>query len=383
MKPFRTSFSGAADQGPRRSLPPFGRLAAILIFALAQACALRAQDILQPGQVDQLMAPIALYPDPLIALILPSSADPSDLVSAAGYLQQNGDPAQVDSQPWDDSVRALAHYPEVVAWLAQNLDWTQAVGSAFLAQPGDVMLSIQRLRAEARASGALVNSPEQIAILDADGNIEIEPAEGDVMYVPRYDPGVVYAGGMYDFSAGPCITYGDPYPVGIWLTFGFDWRNHAIWVGDWSTWHGADGWRHPVFRSPGPGGPRRWSPPPDRPRPVLTSRGPGAFVPAQPKPMRGAPQTPPGTAVRFPHIENARAGYVAPTASGDGRGQAAPPAGSGRDTAAPGTPRVAPSGDAKGGKAPASGGNKGATPPAKGGNPEAPPDRDRKGDTNH
>jgi hypothetical protein len=241
------------------------------------------------------------------------------VAAAAIYAQQNGDPAQLDSQPWDDSVRALSHYPEIVEWMAQNPDWTDAVGAEFLAQPADVIQSIQRLRAEARASGALVDSPEQIVIVDGDGNIEIEPAQSEVIYVPRYDPAVVYAGGLYDNGAGPLITYGDPYPVGIWLTFGFDWRSRAIWVGDWSTWHDSSGWRHPNFRSSGAGNGRRWSLPANRPRPEMNASVRSRWQSAPPKPMRGAPPTPPRNAVRLPQDNRRPNGSAPPAAPGNDR----------------------------------------------------------------
>jgi hypothetical protein len=289
-------------------------LIALLFLGMAQGCALRAQVVLQPAQVDQLVAPIALYPDPLLALILPASAAPSDIAAAAIYLRDNGDPAQVDSQPWDDSVRGLAHYPEVVIWMAQNFAWTQTLGAAFLAQPADVIQSVQRLRAEARASGALMSSPEEEVIMDPDGNIEIEPAQGDVIYVPRYDPDVVYAGGVYDFGAGPCIFYGSPYPIGIWLTFGFDWNNGVVCVGDWNTWHDSHGWRHPRAGSLGHGNIRRWSPAPGRPRPDPRALGGGAFQAARPALMRGVPPAPARNAVRVPQ-GNRQPGSAAPPAA--------------------------------------------------------------------
>jgi len=282
------------------SLPPIGWLIAVLFLAMGQACAVGGQETLQPQQVDQLVAPIALYPDPLIALVLPASADYSDIAAAAGFLQQYGGGAPVDGQPWDDSVKALAHYPVVVSWMAQNPPWTQTLGAAFLAQPADIIQSIQRLRAEARASGALVDSPQQVVVVDGDGNIEIEPAQTDVIYVPRYDPNVVYLNGVYDFGAGQYITYGDPYPTGIWLTFGFDWRHRAIWVGDWSTWHDSSGWRRPNFRSSGEGAGRRWAFPADRRRPSFPARGFSGGRPAAPARIGGEPPPPPRNGIRYP-----------------------------------------------------------------------------------
>jgi len=106
-------------------------------------------------ELEQLLGPIALYPDALIALILPATTAPSDLVLAARYLQAQGNAEQIDYQPWDDSVKALARYPTVVAWMDQNLAWTKQVGEAFASQPADVMNAVQRLRTQARAAGTL------------------------------------------------------------------------------------------------------------------------------------------------------------------------------------------------------------------------------------
>src|SRR3954468_20689248 len=126
----------------------------------------RAQDettspMRSPEELDQLFGPIALYPDALIALILPASTVSSDVVMAARYLRGNGDPARVETESWDDSVKSLSHYPEVVKWMDENLAWTKQAGEAFVAQPADVMNAIQRLRTAARAAGTLVDTPQQ------------------------------------------------------------------------------------------------------------------------------------------------------------------------------------------------------------------------------
>lgn len=108
---------------------------------------------LSDAQLETLLGPVALYPDALIALILPASASSSDIVLAARYLAANQDPQQLDAQAWDESVRSLARYPDVIKWLDENLAWTQQLGTAFLAQPAEVMQAVQRLRARARAAG--------------------------------------------------------------------------------------------------------------------------------------------------------------------------------------------------------------------------------------
>jgi hypothetical protein len=120
-----------------------------------QAPAQSAPRQLSTEELNGLLAPIALYPDALLALILPASTVPSDVVLAARYIASNGDPAQIANQPWDDSVKSLVRYPDVLKWMDQNLEWTTAVGEAFLDQPADVMNSIQGLRAEAVVPGSI------------------------------------------------------------------------------------------------------------------------------------------------------------------------------------------------------------------------------------
>ena len=126
-----------------------------------QAPAQSAPRQLSTEELNGLLAPIALYPDALLALILPASTVPSDVVLAARYIASNGDPAQIANQAWDDSVKSLVRYPDVLKWMDQNLEWTTAVGEAFLEQPAYVMNSIQGLRAEAVAPGSLTDTPQQ------------------------------------------------------------------------------------------------------------------------------------------------------------------------------------------------------------------------------
>ena len=192
---------------------------------------------LSQEELNRLLAPIALYPDALVALILPASTVPSDLVLAARYLVSNGDPAQVANQPWDDSVKSLARYPDVLEWMDQNLEWTTAVGEAFLDQPAEVMNSIQRLRAEAMAAGNLTNSPQQ-QIVQEETIIRIVPAQPDVIYVPQYDPEVVYVQ-PYSQDFGPLLTFGAGFAVGSWLNYDCDWGRRSIYVGHWRP-----GWNH-------------------------------------------------------------------------------------------------------------------------------------------
>ena len=122
-----------------------------------------------------MLGPIALYPDPLIAQILPAATQPSEIAVVDRYLSIGGDPNVIDQQLWDPSVKALARYPTVLKWMDDNLAWTTALGQAFLAQQQDVMDSIQRLRAQAQALGNLQSTPQENVIAD-NGDIEILPA---------------------------------------------------------------------------------------------------------------------------------------------------------------------------------------------------------------
>jgi hypothetical protein len=217
-----------------------------------------------PDQLDQLLGPIALYPDPLVAVILPASTVPSDLALAASYLAANGAPAGIDAQPWDPSVKALARYPEVVQWMNANLDWTQALGAAFAQQPADVMKSIQQLRVQARAAGTLIDTPQQQVVLTGD-DIRIVPAQPNIIYVPEYDPAIVYETPVG--YAGPFITFGMGFPVGAWLGYQCDWDDFGIWVGPWSPgWAYRREWRNP---GSGRNSWRAWQPDPRRSREVV------------------------------------------------------------------------------------------------------------------
>lgn len=226
----------------------------------------------EKGSLDELVAPIALYPDVLIALILPASTTSSDVVLAARYLAGGGDRAQLQAQQWDDSVKALAHYPDVVKWMDENLSWTQRLGEAYLDEPQEVMAAIQRDRARARASGALVDT-EQQQIVVAEGNIRIIPAQPEVIYVPRYDPQIVYVERpVYYYSPDPWLTFGIGFGVGSWLAYDCDWGARTIWIDHhrherWRD-HRED-WRHPHFPNrPEHGayqpGWQRWKPSPER-----------------------------------------------------------------------------------------------------------------------
>lgn len=172
-------------------------------------------------QLDQLLGPIALYPDPLLAQILPAATLPTQIVLADRYVAGGGDPNLVYEQPWDASVQALTHYPAVLQYLDNNLAWTTQLGEAFLYQQQQVMESIQRLRLSAQNYGNLQSTPQQQVVYD-NGEIEILPAEPDVIYVPVYQPEVVYYQSGFGLGFGVACTFGP------WLNCDFDWIHHNL-----------------------------------------------------------------------------------------------------------------------------------------------------------
>ena len=169
-------------------------------------------------ELDQLVAPIALYPDSLFAQILMASTYPLDIVAAERWVKANPklkDKAlqdALDKQPWDPSVKSLAVLPQVLTMMSEKLDWTQKLGDAFLAQQADVMKTAQALRAKAVAQGTLKDSKEQKVItekVESTTVIKIEPTNPEVVYVPTYNPAVVYGG--WPYPAYPPYYY---YPPG-------------------------------------------------------------------------------------------------------------------------------------------------------------------------
>ena len=180
-----------------------------------------------PGQIDELISPIALYPDPLVSVILPASTVWPDVQSADYLLRRNVHPATIDAQPWDESVKALAQYPQVVSWMVDNLAWTQSLGATFIEQPAEVMNSIQRLRASARAAGILVDTPQQ-RVIGQGGYISILPAQPEIVYVPIYDPEIIYVPRGRPLRRGT-VTFSAGFTIGTRSTYAFDWNRRAIW----------------------------------------------------------------------------------------------------------------------------------------------------------
>ncbi len=214
---------------------------AFLFSLTVLAQVLRCQDAsaenFTPDQLDNLLAPVALYPDPLLAQVLVAATFPDQIDEAARFVRANADPAAIDGQAWDVSVKAVSHYPDVLSMMADSLDWTSALGQAYVAQPDDVMASVQRLRHQARAAGNLETGPDQ-EVVDDGGNIEIWPAQPQVIYVPVYDPDVVYFGNGGVLGNG-IVTFGAACPIGAWLNRDFDWRHRRVF---YHGWNNGPGW---------------------------------------------------------------------------------------------------------------------------------------------
>jgi hypothetical protein len=218
---------------------------AAALLALAGATQCSAQDNSSPpatqtsvrssAELDQLLGPIALYPDPLIGVILPSAAVPAQIVLANRYVSQGGDSGQLSVQPWDPSVQDLAHYPTVLNWMDNNLAWTTELGVAFTSQQADVMDSIQRLRSQAEALGNLQSTPQENVTND-DGIIDIDPADPNDIYVPDYQPDQIYE------QPGFYCTFGAGLPIGVWLGFDWDWRHHHLITWDRNHPRPQDWW---------------------------------------------------------------------------------------------------------------------------------------------
>jgi hypothetical protein len=181
-------------------------------------------------ELEDLFAPIALYPDPLIAQILPAATFIDQINEAARYVGQEGKYARIDTQQWDVSVKAVAHYPDLLFMMDREYDLTVSLGQAFINQREEVMQAIQLLRQDAYATGNLVSTPQQQVVVE-EGYIRILPAQPDLVYLPEYDPQAVY---VEPFRPGSgLITFGIGFTIGPWLNRDCDWHGHRVYYHGW------------------------------------------------------------------------------------------------------------------------------------------------------
>ena len=212
-------------------------ITAPLTFAQAPAASGSAAQALAPAELEKLVGPIALYPDDLVAIILPASTNPLQIVQADRFLEKRKkDPkAQVDDK-WDDSVKALVNYPEVVKQMSADLDWTADLGEAVVANQGAVLEAVQAFRRKAQAAGNLKSDPKQVVVVEKQ-IIKIVPADPQVIYVPQYNPTtvVVYSSvPVYGYWPAPYPVYYYPYPPGAAFATGLVW---GAAIG--AAWHGG------------------------------------------------------------------------------------------------------------------------------------------------
>jgi len=212
----------------------FVLLVLMMAAVLTAWCQDNSDGSFSPDQLDNLLAPIALYPDPLLAQVLVAATFPDQIDEASRFVRANNDPNYIDEEPWDVSVKAVAHYPTVLFNMADKLDWTAALGQAYVSQSTDVMVAVQRLRVEAQSAGNLVTTPQQ-EVREEGGYIQIWPAQPQYIYVPSYDPAWVYyrRGG---FSMG--ISFGRAFFIGAWLNNDFDWGGHRVYYHGWDDGRG-------------------------------------------------------------------------------------------------------------------------------------------------
>jgi len=196
------------------------------------------------NQLDNLVGPIALYPDALLAQVLVAATFPDQIDDAAKWVRSNGTNG-IDDQSWDVSVRAVAHYPSALNMMADKIDWTSTLGRAYANQSSDVMIAVQRMRTMADGQGNLVSTQQQQVVRD-NGNYVIVPTQPRVIYVPVYDPYYIYTRPVFGVGVSSRFwSFGIGFPIGGWLNYDLDWRARSVYYNGWNdAYFGyGGGWR--------------------------------------------------------------------------------------------------------------------------------------------
>jgi hypothetical protein len=276
---------------------------------------------LTADELDGVVAPIALYPDALVAQVLGAASFPDQITDASFFLRDHSDlkgdalAKAVDGQDWDPAVKALTQFPTVLDQLARNLAWTSTLGEASAMQQADVMAAVQRMRTKAQAAGNLKSSPEIKVVQESPQTIVIQPANPQVIYVPQYNPTVVYGPPVVvpsytyypppNVAATAIISFGAGIAIGAamsggcggwgwgWGCWGMGWGGNTI-IYNRNIYYGNPYWRggyYPPYRPgyPSYGRPPYYRPPGYRP-PPSGGRPPGY----RPPPNGGRPPNPPG-----------------------------------------------------------------------------------------
>jgi hypothetical protein len=201
------------------------------------------------ADLEKLVAPLALFPDPLIATMLPASVYPLEIVQAARFVADTNNLAKLDAQPWDQNVKAVARIPDAIKKMNDDLTWTMELGDAFLAQDKDVMDAIQNLRGKAQKAGTLQTTPQQVVVVTnlvvvqtnatqvvtvTNQIVQIQPSNPSVVYVPTYNPTTVYyppPAYVYDPIA-PLVTFTAGVAMGAIIANNCDWWHGGCYHGD-------------------------------------------------------------------------------------------------------------------------------------------------------
>ena len=196
----------------------------LLTSALVLVCALgraEAQGPPSPDALAKLVAPIALYPDPLVAQVLPASTQPLEIFEAADAVAGGKRPAEDVASHWDPAVQALLSYPTVLKMMKDKIEWTTQLGQAFAADQGGVLAAIQTVRAQASKAGNLKSTPQQ-KVETKNNTIIIEPATPDVIYVPQYNPVAILEPAPY-YAYSPLMTFGVGFAAGAATAYACNW----------------------------------------------------------------------------------------------------------------------------------------------------------------
>lgn len=258
------------------------------------------------ADLEKLVAPIALYPDPLLATLLPASVYPLEIVQAARFVADTNNLAKLDAQPWDDSVKAVARVPDAIKKMNDEIAWTIELGEAFLAQDKDVMDAIQSMRAKAQTAGTLQTTPQQIVtvtnvivqktveqqvVVVTNTVVQIQPSSSSVVYVPTYNPYTVYyppPAYVYNPMA-PLVTFGMGMAMGAIIANNCDWYHGGCYHGDVNINVNNNYNRNNNFNqnnniNRNPGGQQKWQPDQSR---LSKSGSPAATSSARSSEARG------------------------------------------------------------------------------------------------
>jgi len=213
-------------------------IAAVVDYGDSEEILDDALPLLTAVELETLVGPVALYPDDLLAIVLPASTYPLEIVQAARFLEQlEIDPTLEPNEDWDDSIIALLNYPEVVQMMNEDIDWTWQLGEAVIAQQNDLVAAVEVFRDRAYAAGNLKTDEYQTVTVD-EGIIEIEPANDEVIYVPYYEPEqVVYysPGPVYYYYPRPYPVYYYPYPAGHYFGSRLFWGVSTAFTIGWAS----------------------------------------------------------------------------------------------------------------------------------------------------